>query len=155
MSEHTAVVAWQRLDGEVFVDNRYSRRHNVTFDGGASVAISASPHVVPVPFSDPAAVDPEELFVTSLASCHMLWFLSLAAKAGYVVDRYCDAASGILGRNAEGREAITVVTLRPHCHFSGAKLPNPADLAALHDRAHHACFLANSVRSEIRIEPIF
>lgn len=155
MSEHTAVVEWQRAEAERFVDNRYSRRHTATFDGGASVALSASPHVVPVPYSDPAAIDPEELFVTSLASCHMLWFLSLAAKAGYVVDHYRDAASAVLGHNAEGQEAITLVTLRPVCRFSGEKLPSPGEIAALHDRAHHACFLANSVRSEIRVEPLF
>ncbi len=85
----------------------------------------------------------------------MLWFLSFAAKAGYVVDRYRDAASGVLGRNTAGQEAITVVTLRPHCHFSGGKLPSHEKIAAFHERAHHACFLANSVRSEIRIEPLF
>ena len=155
MSEHTTVVDWQRADGELFVDNSYSRRHSVTFDGGATVALSASPHVVPVPLSDPTAADPEELFVTSLASCHMLWFLSIAAKAGFVVDRYRDAASGLLARNAAGEAAITVVTLRPNCQFSGDRQPSPDELAALHHQAHHACFLANSVRSELRIEPVF
>jgi organic hydroperoxide reductase OsmC/OhrA len=153
MSEHTAVVEWRRVKSEAFVDNRYSRRHAVTYDAGVTVALSASPHVVPVPYSDPSAVDPEELFVTSLASCHMLCFLYLAAKAGYLVDSYRDAASGTLGRNAAGAAAITVVTLRPHCEFSGAPQPSPAELAALHDQAHHDCFLASSVHSEIRIEP--
>jgi len=155
MSEHRAVVVWQRGEAEPFLDNRYSRRHSVAYDGGATVALSASPHVVAVPYSDPTAVDPEELFVTSLASCHMLRFLSFAAKAGYIVDHYRDPASAVLGRNADGREAITVVTLQPHCQFSGDKLPTNSELAALHDRAHHACFLANSVRSEIRVEPVF
>lgn len=154
MSEHTAVVEWSRVDGEPFVDNRYSRRHAATFDGGAAVVLSASPHVVPVPYSDPTAVDPEELFVTSLASCHMLWFLSFAAKAGLVVDRYRDSASAFLGKNTEGEAAITLVTLRPESRFSGGKLPNAEELAALHDRAHHACFLASSVRCAIRIEPV-
>jgi organic hydroperoxide reductase OsmC/OhrA len=154
MSEHTTLVQWRRAEGESFVDNRYSRRHAASFDGGATVALSASPHVVPVPQSDPAAVDPEELFVTALASCHMLWFLSIAAKAGYVVDSYRDSASGLLGRNAAGVAAITVVTLRPHCEFSGAQRPTPAELAALHEQAHHACFLASSVQSEIRVEPV-
>lgn len=155
MSEHSAVVEWRRAGGEPFVDNRYSRRHAATFDGGAIFPLSASPHVVPLPYSDPAAVDPEELFVTALASCHMLWFLSLAAKAGYVVDSYRDSATGVLGRNAAGQEVITIVKLRPHCQFSGPKFPSADELVALHDRAHHACFLANSVRSELRIEPIF
>lgn len=155
MSEHTTVVEWRRGAGEAFLDRRYSRRHTAVFDGGATVALSASPHVVRVPFADPAAVDPEELFVTALASCHMLWFLSLAAEAGFCVDSYRDAATGVLGPDAAGREVITTVTLRPHCRFSGQRIPNAEQLTALHERAHEACFLANSVRSEIRIEPVF
>ena len=125
------------------------------WNGGATVALSASPHVVRVPFADPAAVDPEELFVTSLASCHMLWFLSLAAAAGFCVDSYRDAATGELGPDAAGREGITTVTLRPHCCFSGQRIPSAEQITALHERAHEACFLANSFRSGIRIEPVF
>ena len=153
MSVHTAAIAWKRGE-ERFVDNRYSRRHEVAFDGGASQGLSSSPHVVPVPYSDPVAVDPEELFVASLASCHMLWFLSIAAKAGYCVDSYRDAAEGEMGMDAAGRMVMARVTLRPHCQFSGERLPSDEGFARLHAQAHHECFLANSVRSEIRIEAV-
>ena len=113
---------------------------------------SASPSVVRVPWSDPAGVDPEEALVAAIASCHMLWFLSLAADKGLVVESYEDDAVGTMGRNAEGREAVTDVVLRPRIAFSGAKQPDSTEISALHDSAHHHCFIANSVRSKIRIE---
>ena len=115
---------------------------------------SSSPHSVPLPFSDPSAVDPEEAFVASLASCHMLWFLSLAAMAGWVVDDYRDDALGVLARNAEGRFAMTVVTLRPAVSFGGESQPSVAEQTRLHHAAHEACFIANSVKSEVRCEPV-
>ena len=154
MNEYSATILWER-GSHPFTDNRYSRSHRWRFDGGQEVAAAASPHLVPGPYADPAAIDPEEAFVASLSSCHMLWFLGLAGKRGYCVDRYRDAASGIMEKNAEGRVAITRVTLRPEASFSGAKQPNRAELDALHHEAHERCFIANSVRSEVRCEPVF
>ncbi len=151
MSEHSAVVRWQRGSDE-FARGRYSRAHEWRFDGGAIVHASASPSVVRVPWSDPAGVDPEEALVAAISSCHMLWFLSLAADKGFVVESYEDDAVGTMGSNAEGREAVTDVVLRPRIAFSGAKQPDSTEISALHDSAHHHCFIANSVRSKIRIE---
>ncbi len=153
MTEYTAQLVWQRDAQELFTDQRYSRRHTLRFDGGAVLAASSSPSVVPLPWSDAAAVDPEELFVASLASCHMLWFLSLAAAAGHVVDHYEDEAVGHLARDATQRMAMTTVTLRPRVRCGGASPPDAAALAALHQRAHEACFIANSVKTEVRCEP--
>ena len=153
MGRHTAEVLWVRGE-QHFVDNRYSRRHTLRFDGGVEVAGSSSPHVVPVPLSDPAAVDPEEAFVSALASCHMLWFLSLAAARKYRVDRYFDAAVGVMEKNADGRMAMTVVTLRPRVVFSGDRVPPRHEVDRLHHLAHQECFIANSVRTEVRCEPV-
>jgi organic hydroperoxide reductase OsmC/OhrA len=152
-SDHHASIAWQRQPGEAFADNRYSRRHEWRFDGGAAVAGSSSPHSVPLPYSDPAAVDPEEAFVAALASCHMLWFLDLACRAGWRVERYRDDASGVLDRNAQGRHAMTQVTLRPAVAWGGATPPDAAEQARLHHAAHEACYIANSVTTDVRIEP--
>jgi organic hydroperoxide reductase OsmC/OhrA len=154
MADHTyrALVNWQR-GGAVFTDNRFSRGHSWRFDGGIEVPASASPHVVRVPLSVEAAVDPEEALVAALSSCHMLWFLSLAARAGWRVDTYADEAEGVMGRNAAGRMAMVRVTLRPNVRFSGERLPTRADLDALHHKAHEECFIANSVTTEVRIEP--
>lgn len=152
MSNHTATVTWRRDAAEPFTDNRYSRAHTWTFDGGAEVLGSSSPHSVPVPLSDPAGVDPEEAFIAALSSCHMLWFLSLAARKGLVVDSYVDAAEGVLGKDGDGKMAITLVTLRPQTRFAGVA-PTEAELAALHHEAHERCFIANSVKAEVRCEP--
>jgi len=149
MSQHIATIEWQR-DAADFLDQRYSRRHRWHFDGGAEVAASASPQVVPVPLSDPAAVDPEEAFVASLSSCHMLWFLSIAAKRGYRVDHYLDCAEGLMGRNASGRRCITDVTLRPEVTWSGERIPTKEVVEAMHEEAHAECFLANSVTTVVR-----
>lgn len=151
MSTHIATVQWQRGDAS-FGDGRYSRRHAWHFDGGAVVAASPSPHVVPAPWSDPAAVDPEEAFVAAIASCHMLWFLSLAAEGGYVVDHYEDDAVGTMARIAPGRQGITDVVLRPRIAFSGDRTPTAAEIEALHEAAHDRCFIANSVKTAIRVE---
>src|ERR1051326_7887720 len=152
MSHYTAGITWQR-QGAVFSDNKYSRHHLWQFDGGIQVPASASPHVVPLPFSVVEAVDPEEAFVASLASCHMLWFLSIAAERGFVVDSYRDEASGTMSRNAEGKLAMTEVTLRPRVTFSGTQ-PSAADHDAMHHEAHQQCFIANSVKTEVRCEPL-
>jgi organic hydroperoxide reductase OsmC/OhrA len=152
MSEHTAVIRWQRND-DAFAKGRYSRAHEWRFDGGAVVPASASPSVVRAPWSDPAGVDPEEALVAAISSCHMLWFLSLAAADGFVVDRYEDAAVGHMGRFADGREGVTEVALRPRIDFGGDRRPTPEEIEALHEAAHERCFIANSVRSTIRIEP--
>ena len=155
MSHHTATIAWQRDASQPFTDHRYSRRHSWQFDGGLQVPGSSSPHVVKLPYSDPAAVDPEEAFVASLSSCHMLWFLDLAARAGWVVDRYLDAAQGLMARNAQGRQAITQVTLRPAVQFSGSRQPTHEEVEQLHHHAHEACFIANSVKTEVLCAPVF
>lgn len=153
MSEYTAEVVWQRGD-QPFLDHRYSRRHLLRFDGGAEVPGSSSSHVVPLPYSDPAAVDPEEAFVASLSSCHMLWFLGLAAKRGFRVDHYADAAVGVMARDAAGKLAMTVVTLRPAVMFSGEVRPTRRDVDALHHAAHEECFIASSVKTDVRCEPV-
>jgi organic hydroperoxide reductase OsmC/OhrA len=150
---HTALVRWDLGDHD-FLGKRYSRAHTWTFDGGVVVPASSSPQVVAVPMSDARAVDPEEAFVAALSSCHMLWFLDIASRAGYAVDRYEDAADGHMGRNAAGKLVVDVVTLRPRTRFAGARAPDAAALAALHHEAHEECFLANSVRCEIRCEPV-
>ncbi len=152
MSQHTAEVIWAR-EGAAFADNRYSRRHLLRFDGGAQWVGSSSPQVVPVPMSDAGAVDPEEAFVASLSSCHMLWFLSIAAQHGFIVDAYRDQAVGLMGKDAHGKLAMIRVTLRPAVTFSGAAEPDEVEVAAMHHEAHESCFIANSVKTEVRCEP--
>lgn len=154
MAQYSAEILWQRGEQD-FLGNRYSRRHLLRFDGGAEVAGSSSPHVVPVPMSDAAAVDPEEAFVASLSSCHMLWFLSIAAKRKFCVDRYADAAVGVMAKNAEGKTAMTVVTLRPEVQFSGERLPTREQIEQLHHEAHAECFIANLVKTAVRCEPVY
>ncbi len=152
MSTYTAELVWER-GAQDFSGNKYSRRHLLRFDGGTEVPGSSSPSVVPVPMSDPAGVDPEEAFVASLSACHMLWFLAIAAKRGFTVDRYEDSAVGVLERNAERRFAMTTVTLRPRIVFSGERPPTPEELEQLHHKAHEECYIANSVKTEVRVEP--
>lgn len=153
MAEYKAVVVWSR-NGAVFTDSRYGRGHRWLFDGGIEVPASSSPHIVPPPMSLLAAVDPEEAFVASLSSCHMLWFLSVAAGKGLVVDSYRDEAVGVMGRDAAGRQSITCVTLRPEARFAGARCPGADEVAAMHHAAHEQCFIASSVRTEVRCEPV-
>jgi organic hydroperoxide reductase OsmC/OhrA len=156
VTHYTAETIWRRGDAsrEDFLANRYSRRHRLRFDGGVEVPASSSPHVVPLPHSDPNAVDPEELFVASLSSCHMLWFLDIAARAGWCVDRYADAATGVMRRNEAGKVAMTAVILHPSVEFSGERLPDRAEIGRLHHEAHESCFIANSVRTDVRCEPV-
>jgi organic hydroperoxide reductase OsmC/OhrA len=153
MANYLAEVIWQRGD-QPFLDNRYSRRHLLRFDGGIEIAASSSPHVVPPPMSETAAVDPEEAFVASLASCHMLFFLSIAARRGFRIDSYCDKAIGVLAKNGSGKLAMTQITLRPEMRFSGEMLPTREQLDEMHHEAHAECFIANSVLAEVRCEPV-
>ncbi|MBM5573234.1 OsmC family protein [Deefgea sp. CFH1-16] len=154
MSEHSSEVIWAR-NGQDFIDNRYSRKHLLRFDGGIEVAGSSSPHVVPIPMSDAAAIDPEEAFISSISSCHMLWFLSIAAKQKFCVDRYFDKAIGVMAKNLDGKVAMSVVTLKPEVVFSGETLPTQDQINNMHHQAHEACFIANSIKTEVRLEPIY
>lgn len=151
MSTYGCSVHWARGDA-AFTDQKYSRAHEWRFDGGAVVRGSSSPHSVRVPWSDPGAVDPEEALVAAVSSCHMLWFLSLAAEKGWVVDSYTDEAEGRMAAFADGRRGITEVTLHPQVVFSGASAPDDAAVDALHHAAHERCYIANSIRGEVRVE---
>ena len=153
MGTYFATVAWTR-GAQVYTDGKYSRAHVWRFDGGVEVPGSPSPHIVKPPLSDESAVDPEEAFVASLSCCHMLFFLELACRAGFRVDSYEDKAEGVLAKGGDGRMAMTVVTLHPTVVFSGDKMPTPEDIDRLHHRSHEECFIANSVKSEVRIEPV-
>ena len=154
MSAYTVTIRWERGD-QPFTDHRYSRGHTWLFDGGVAVPGSSSPHSVPLPYSQATAVDPEEAFVASLSSCHMLWFLSIAAKRGFCVDSYVDAAEGVMAKNAAGKFAVTRVTLRPRAVFVGNVLPTTRDIDSMHHEAHAECFIANSVTTEVHCEPIY
>lgn len=154
MGEHSAIIEWKRAEGAAFTDKKYSRGHELRFDGGVIVPGSASPHNVPAPYSVAAAVDPEEGFVASISSCHMLWFLAVAAKRGFIVDSYSDAATGVLAKEASGKVAMTRVTLRPVVKFGGEKMPTPSDFTSMHHEAHEECYIANSVKTEIVCEPV-
>jgi organic hydroperoxide reductase OsmC/OhrA len=149
---YKATIAWKRGEGD-FAKGRFSRAHTWSFDGGIEVPASASPSVVPLPMSVAEAVDPEEAFVASLASCHMLTFVDLARRAGFVVDSYVDEAEGVMDRIDTGRFWISKVTLRPKIVFSGEKIPDEIDLSRLHHDAHEFCFIANSVKTEVVVDP--
>ena len=151
MSQYTALITWNR-DNAVFTDNKYSRGHRIAFDGGIAIPASSSAHVVPFPYSVAEAVDPEEAFVASLSSCHMLSFLWVAMKKGFVVDSYRDEAVGILAKDGRGTMAMTSVTLHPIVAFSGARRPTAEEHDALHHEAHTECYIANSVLTEVRCE---
>jgi organic hydroperoxide reductase OsmC/OhrA len=151
LSVYTATIRWSRKGAEGFAKGQFSRAHEWAFDGGAVVPASASPHIVPAPWSDAAGVDPEEAFVASLSSCHMLFFVDFARRAGFVVDDYVDEAEGELAKRPDGKMAMTRVTLRPRVTWGG-DAPDATVLADLHHRAHDACFIANSVTTEVRVE---
>ena len=151
MSSYTATIRWSRDGAEGFAKGQYSRAHEWAFDGGAVVPASASPQIVPAPWSDAAGVDPEEAFVASLSSCHMLFFVDFARRAGLVVDSYVDEAEGVLEKGAGGKMAMTRVTLRPRVTWGG-DAPDDATIADLHHRAHEACFIANSVTTDVRVD---
>jgi len=154
MADYTAELRWRRGE-QSFTDKRYSRKHTWRFDGGLEFAGSSAPSSVPEPMSDPAAIDPEEAFVASLSSCHLLWFLAIAAERKFCVDQYRDTPTGTLARNAHGKFAISVVILRPHVTFSGRTLPTRDEIRAMHEAAHEACYIANSVTTDVRCEPVF
>jgi organic hydroperoxide reductase OsmC/OhrA len=148
---YKATIIWKRGEGD-FAKGRFSRAHTWRFDGGIELPASASPAVVPLPLSVEAAVDPEEAFVASLSSCHMLTFVDLARRAGFVVDSYEDTAEGIMERLEAGRWWISRVTLKPRIVFSGEKKPDEIDLSDLHHKAHEACFIANTVKTEVLVD---
>ena len=151
MHKHEARVEWNR-NGAKFTDNRYSRGHEWSFDGGVKVRASSSPSVVPEPLSVAAAVDPEEALVAAASSCHMLWFLALAARRGLVVESYVDDAYGVLGKDASGKTGFTRIALRPRIRFSGEREPTEDELDTLHHEAHAQCYIANSLKAEVAIE---
>jgi organic hydroperoxide reductase OsmC/OhrA len=148
MSEHIVAIEWKRESPD-FAYESYNRDHDWTFDSGIRVRASASPDYV----GNESCVDPEEAFVASLSSCHMLSFLALACKKRYVVDGYRDRAVGVLGKDQAGNMAMLKVTLRPEVAFGGEKVPTPEETRQLHERAHHVCFIANSVKTEVVVEP--
>ncbi|WP_136415085.1 OsmC family protein [Herbaspirillum sp. ST 5-3] len=152
MHTYEAKVSWKRLDQQ-FVDNRYSHGHEWHFDGGAVVPASSSPYVVPVPMSIAANVDPEEALVAATSSCHMLFFLSIAAARGFVVDSYEDKALGVMEKNGEGKVAMTRITLRPEIAFGGEREPTQEELDAIHHASHAQCYIANSIRADVLVEP--
>ena len=152
MSEYFAKVSWARNPDEPFIDHKYSRAHQWDFDGGAVVEASPSPHVVPLPYSKESCVDPEEAFVASVSSCHMLFFLTIAAKRKLVVESYVDNAVGIMSKNEEGKMAMTRVTLRPEIIFADNE-PVPSEkLEKMHHQSHEMCFIANSIKTEVVTE---
>ncbi len=154
MSQYYATIEWLRAENELFTDAKYSRGHRWLFDGGVSVPASSSPHIIPTPYSVAANVDPEEAFVAALSSCHMLWFLHLAAEKSFIVDSYTDSAVGVMAKNSEGKLAITEVALRPNAEFSGDSLPSAEQVNELHHAAHESCFIANSVRTNVTVEAV-
>jgi organic hydroperoxide reductase OsmC/OhrA len=151
MSTYTASIRWKRTGDGDFTKGQYSRLHDWAFDGGAVVSASPSPHVVPAPWSSQAGVDPEEAFVASLSSCHMLFFLDFARRAGFIVDSYVDDAEGVMEKREDGKIAMTRVTLRPRIAWCGEP-PDEAALDDLHHKAHEACFIANSVTTEVTVQ---
>ncbi len=151
MHRHTAQVRWERKDA-VFTDHRYSRAHLWRFDGGAEVPASSSPLVVREPLSDPRGVDPEEAFIAALSSCHMLFFLDFASRAGFIIESYVDDAVGVMGKDEEGKEYIEAVELRPEIIFSGDKLPSADEITELHHRSHDVCFIARSVKTKVMVK---
>ena len=152
MHAYSATIAWTNDSPENFASNKYTRSHKWTFDGGVTVPASSSPLSVRLPYSIEAAVDPEEALVAAASSCHMLSFLYVAAKAGFVADSYTDNAVGEMTSSPEGKQWISRITLDPQIEWTGDKLPSKDDLRHLHHEAHELCYIANSIRSEIVIK---
>lgn len=153
MSKYKVKITWHRNPDEPFTDQKYSRKHTWTFDGGANIKASSSPHVVPLPMSDESAVDPEEAFVAAISSCHMLWFLSIAAGKKFLIESYQDNAEGVMAKNPEGKLAITEVILKPRIIFAGESIPSRAAINEIHHLAHEKCYISNSVKTNINIVP--
>ena len=151
MTTYTATISWAAKPDEAFTKGQYSRAHEWAFDGGHVMPASASPHIVPAPWSDAAGVDPEEAFIASLSACHMLFFLDFARRGGFAISSYVDEADGVLEKRGDGRMAMTSVTLHPRVTWDGDP-PGAEAIADLHHRAHDACFIANSVTTEVIID---
>jgi organic hydroperoxide reductase OsmC/OhrA len=150
MSSYTATVRWRRAGEGDFAKGQYSRAHTWEFDGGVTVPASASPHIVPAPWSDAGGVDPEEAFIASLSSCHMLFFVYFARRDGWIVDEYVDEAEGVIEKRGDGKMWMSRVTLHPRVSWGGEQ-PDESVIADLHHRAHDACFIANSVTTEVTV----
>jgi organic hydroperoxide reductase OsmC/OhrA len=148
MSNYNATIKWQRNDQD-FVNKKYSRAHEWLFDGGAVVSASASPHIVPLPWSVESNVDPEEAFIASVSSCHMLFYLDIAASRGIQVDSYTDNAIGEMKKNQNGKLVVSRIILNPDVQHSGENLPDQDTLRAIHHEAHAECFIANSIKTEV------
>lgn len=153
MSDHGATIDWRGPGEADVLAGRYSREHEIGFNGGVTLPGSASPSVVRAPWSAEAAADPEEMLVAAVGACHMLTFIDLARHSGYAVLSYRDRAAGRMGKLPDGRYAVTRIALRPAIAWPTGKAPTQAVLAELHARAHAACFIANSVTAEVVIEP--
>lgn len=151
MSKHTAIIRWKNA-GPDFLARRYSREHTLHFDGGAVVPGSPSPGIVPAPWSNPAGVDPEEAFIAAVSACHMLWFLHVACDADFLVESYEDEAEGHMSRNEDGALWVSQIFLRPKIAWGGDKRPTEDEVAHLHHLAHKQCFIANSIKTEVRVE---
>ncbi|MDB6052747.1 MAG: putative redox protein [Verrucomicrobiales bacterium] len=152
MSEYRATIEWENK-GEGFLTGKYSREHTWAFDGGMRVAASPSPLKVPVPYSNPAFVDPEEAFVASVSSCHMLTFIYLASQRGILIERYIDEAMGYMTPNEKGIPWFSLVVLNPKIIIGGAGSPSTGEIESLHHLAHEQCYIANSIKSEVRVIP--
>jgi len=151
MSNHTATISWKN-SGPDFLKGHYSREHTWSFDGGLVVPASPSPLNVRLPYSNPASVDPEEAFVASVSSCHMLTYLFLAYQLGFQVDSYQDLATGVMAKNEKGVPWVSSVILRPNIAYGGEKKPTQAEVADLHHHSHEQCFIANSIKTVVTVE---
>jgi organic hydroperoxide reductase OsmC/OhrA len=151
MSEHKALIKWTLSQGD-FLKGTYSREHTWAFDGGQTVPASSSPLAVRVPFSNPANVDPEEAYVASLSSCHMLTYLYVASRKGFEISNYEDEAIGTMTKNEKGIPWVSLVVLHPRITYAGSKTPTSEEEERLHHAAHEQCFIANSVKTEIKVE---
>ncbi len=150
MSEHKATIQWVRT-GDEFLKGKFSRAHTWTFDGGVTVAASSSPSAVPLPYSIPENVDPEEAFVASVSSCHMLTYLWVAFRNGYIIDSYADEAVGALTKNEKGILWVSLITLHPKIVYGGDRIPSAEDVARFHHLAHDNCFISNSIKTEVKV----
>ncbi len=150
MAEHRARISWKLSDGD-FLKGKYSREHTWALDGGMTVSASSSPSVVPTPWSNPANIDPEEAFVAAISSCHMLTFLYVASQRGFEIESYEDEAVGIVRKTPNGAPWISSVTLNPKIIYRGDKVPGPDNQERLHHAAHAGCYIANSVKTEIKV----
>jgi len=152
VSVYFAQINWEKGSNENYLDNKYSRAHTWSFDGGAVIPASSSPHIVPLPYSVEANVDPEEAFIASISSCHMLFFLSIAAKNKLIIESYEDKAEGVMEKDPQGNISITQVTLKPKTIFASNTQPDDELIETMHHQAHQQCFIANSIKADIVTE---